>query len=84
MLLAFMHNPYGELSLKPLCEKLLNMPPTERDAVRDWLVAKGIARSGSKDWGAHISKAPGDLVGSYAQGDIMRAKALHDYLRAIA
>lgn len=82
MLLAFMHDPYGELSLKPLCEKLLGIAPTERDAVRSWLVAHGICSSNDKQWGAHISKAPGNLVGAYAHGDIVRTKQLRDYLRS--
>jgi hypothetical protein len=85
MLQAFLANPYGQLSLKPLCEQdPLKMPPVERDAVRDWLVANGICRAGSKEWGAHISKAPGALVGRYAHGDIIRAKALRNYFRALA
>src|SRR5262245_31602051 len=32
--LAFLLDPYGELSLKPLAERYLDMPPEERDAVR--------------------------------------------------
>jgi hypothetical protein len=83
MLLAFMHNPYGELSLKPLAQQLLNLPPTERDAVREWLVAHGVCRAGDKNWGAHISEAPGDLVGKYAHGDIIRTKHLYDYYRNV-
>lgn len=83
MLLAFFNNPYGELSLKPLCDKLLNMPPVERDEVRDWLVRHGYCRATDKNWGAYICKAPGALVGKYAHGDIVRAKALYTYLRAV-
>lgn len=81
MLLAFLSNPHGELSLKPLCEKFLGMPPEERDAVRDWLVSHGICRANDKGWGAHISKAPGNLVGRYAIGDVERTFKLFEYLR---
>lgn len=83
MLLAFMHNPYGQLSLKPLAEELLNMPPVERDAVREWLVARGICRPDDKNWGAHISKAPGKLVGTYAKGDLVRTRLLRNYYKAL-
>ncbi len=82
MLLAFLSNPHGELALKPLAEELLNEPPTERDAVRDWLVAHGITSSTSKSWGAHISKAPGDLVGAYAIGDVERTYALFNHFKS--
>jgi hypothetical protein len=82
MLMAFLHDPYGELSLKPLAERYLGIPPTERDAVRDWLISKGICRANQKDWGAHISKAPGNLVGTYAKGDTTRTLELFYFLRA--
>jgi len=79
MLMAFLTNPFGELSLKPLCERLLNMPPTERDAVQEWLIRHGIVRANDKNWGAYISKAPGDLVGQYAIGDVERTLKLYEY-----
>ena len=77
MLQAFLLDPYGELSLKPLAEKYLGMPPAEQDAVEAWLVRHGICRAGSKTWGAYISKAPGRLVGTYAKGDVIRTYHLH-------
>lgn len=76
MLLAFLVDPFGELSLKPLAEKILNEPPTERDAVREWLVSHGVCRSNDKAWGAFIAKAPGNLVGEYAKGDVQRTMDL--------
>jgi DNA polymerase-1 len=36
------------------------------------------------DWGAHIGKAPGTLVGPYAVGDVDRTKALFDHCYAYA
>ena len=80
MLLAFLANPFGELSLKPLAEQLLGEPPTEQDAVRDWLIKHGVCRSTDKGWGAYIARAPGDLVGTYAIGDVKRTLALFKYL----
>jgi hypothetical protein len=79
MLLAFLTDPFGELSLKPLSEKLLGMPPDEQDSVRDWLVSHGACRANDKAWGAHIAKAPGDLVGTYAIGDVVRTLKLYEY-----
>ena len=81
MLLAFLSDPFGELSLKPLSEQLLGMPPDEQDAVRQWLIAHGVCRSNDKGWGAHISKAPGNLVGTYAIGDVVRTWNLFEYYR---
>lgn len=78
MVQAFLLDPFGELSLKPLAEKHLGMPPTERDAVKDWLVAHAGVRASDKSWGAHISKAPGKLVGTYAIGDGARTLGLHN------
>ena len=81
MVQAFLLDPFGELSLKPLAERHLAMPPTERDAVKDWLVAHGKSKGG-KDWGKDISLAPGELVGTYAIGDVDRTLQLHDYFYA--
>ena len=77
MLQAFLLNPFGELPLKPLAEFYLGEAPTERDAVRDWLVANGVCRALDKSWGAHISKAPGDVVGPYAIGDVRKTMGLY-------
>lgn len=82
MVLAFLVDPFGELSLKPLCEQLLGMPPIERDAVKEWLIRHGVCRD-VKGWGAYIAKAPGDLVGEYAEGDVVRTVKLFNYLYPI-
>src|SRR5574343_240228 len=82
MVLAFLVDPFGELSLKPLCEQLLGVPPVERDAVKDWLIRHGVCRD-VKGWGAYIAKAPGDLVGEYAEGDVVRTVKLFNYLYPI-
>lgn len=77
MLQAFLLDPFGELSLKPLAETHLGEAPVERDAVRDWLISKGICRANDKAWGAHIAKAPGGLVGTYAMGDVRKTLNLY-------
>ena len=80
MLMAFLFDPYGELSLKPLAERHLSEAPTERDVVRDWLVRNGVCHANAKDWGAHISKAPAEIVGPYAIGDVRKTLNLYKYL----
>lgn len=76
------------LSLKPSAERVLGEAPDERDAVFDWLAEHGIInkpkiengrKKYQKDAGAHISKAPGDLVAAYAIGDLTRSEGLFDH-----
>lgn len=70
MFLAFLNDPdRSNVKLKDVADEVLGKAPKERDALRDWILASvpGAKRS---DWGAYISKAPGELVGKYAaQGD---------------
>jgi DNA polymerase-1 len=75
MVMAFLLDPHGELSLKPLAEQHLSMPPEERDAVADWLVAHKVCTV--KQAGAHISKAPANIVAPYAIGDVDRTYSLY-------
>ena len=45
--------------------------------MRDWLIShKIVTAANKKNWGKHISKAPGDVVGPYAIGDTDRTKLL--------
>lgn len=78
MLTLFLFNPdLRSFGLKAAAEDLLKMPPTERDDVRKWLIDNGVVSAqATKAWGAHICKAPGDLVGAYADGDVDRTEAL--------
>lgn len=73
----FLLDPHAAtLSLKPSAEKHLGMPPDEQDAVRDWLVEHRVIAA-NENHGAHIAKAPGDVVGRYAIGDVERTLKLH-------
>jgi DNA polymerase-1 len=81
MYLIYLDNPHApSISLKPSAARILGMPPDEQEAVRDWLYAHGACPSNTKEWGAHICKAPGDLVGTYANGDTERTEKLFDHL----
>lgn len=77
MYLLFLVDPHApDLKLKPSAERILGMPPEEQEEVRDWLVANKIVKKGVKDWGKFIAKAPGNLVGKYANGDTFRTLKL--------
>jgi len=92
LFLLFLNNPYSlDLKLKPASERLLGMKPEERDVVKEWVLAnvpemqRGYpwpktnhwGRKFKKpEWGAYICRAPGGLVGKYADGDVVRTKAL--------
>jgi DNA polymerase I-like protein with 3'-5' exonuclease and polymerase domains len=78
--LLFLVDPYANtFSLKPSAERILGLPPDERDEVQRW-VLNHIPGSKKSDWGAYISRAPGSLVGPYAIGDTDRTRALYDAL----
>lgn len=80
MYLLFLVEPHApSLSLKPSAERLLGMPPEEQDAVKDWVLANvPEAKKKPSTWGAYICRAPGKLVGTYADGDVLRTKKLFD------
>jgi DNA polymerase I-like protein with 3'-5' exonuclease and polymerase domains len=82
MFLLFLHNPHAmSLSLKPSADALLGMPPEEQDAVKQWLLAHGFIKTlKQKDAGAFICKAPGKLVGDYANGDVLRTWKLYELI----
>lgn len=79
MYLVFQEDPYGDLGLKPASERILGLPPEEQADLRDWIL-KNVPGATKKTWGAHISKAPFDLVEPYAIGDVVRTKGLYDAL----
>lgn len=80
MFLLFLANPYSDtLALKPSADHYLGLPPTEQDALKDWIV-KNVQGATPKNFGAYISRAPGNLVASYARGDVVRTRQLYDLL----
>lgn len=82
MYLLFLADPYSPtLSLKPSASRYLGMPPDEQDAVAAWILAN-VPEATRKTVGAFISRAPGELVGSYAIGDVVRTRRLFDLLHA--
>jgi DNA polymerase I-like protein with 3'-5' exonuclease and polymerase domains len=78
LLLAFLADPRSpSFELKPLGERYLGEAPTERDELQAWVVANvAEARRAKMRWGAYISRAPGELVGRYANGDTARTRGL--------
>ena len=76
---AFLAAPHAlSLSLKPLAEQFLGLPPEERDEVAAWLRERQIITKAQHP-GAFISQAPGDVVGRYAIGDVVRTWKLHQH-----
>lgn len=83
MFLLFLTNPYAyTFGLKPSAETILGMAPDEQTDLRDWILAN-VKEATAKDWGAYICKAPGELVGKYAEGDTDRTVALFEKLYPI-
>lgn len=81
LFMLFLHDPDAfSLSLKPSAQRLLGMDPEEQDAVIQWLLEHKIIQKNTKEKGAYIAEAPGDLVGKYAIGDLTRTRGLLKYL----
>jgi len=83
LFLAYLFDPReSSLSLKPLADKYLDMPPEEQDELRDWIlkhIYKGEKETKKNPWAAHIAEAPGKLVGKYARGDTIRTEKLFEF-----
>lgn len=85
MFLLYLDDPHQtELGLKPSSERILGMPPEEQDAVADWLlehqpiadVKISVSKNSDHYFGRYIAYAPGDIVGKYANGDVVRTEKL--------
>jgi DNA polymerase I-like protein with 3'-5' exonuclease and polymerase domains len=78
----YLQEPHAlTFSLKPTSERLLGMKPSERDAVKEWVLEHvPEAKKKPSEWGAYIWRAPGKLVGTYANGDVTRTERLHKFL----
>ena len=81
-LLAFLHEPHGELKLKSLAEAHLGEPPEEQDRVRDYVLAQRKAKNPlfagatKTNFGAYIAHCPEKLIAPYAKGDVSRTHKL--------
>lgn len=78
----FLYDPHApSLGLKESADRLLGMKPDERDGLFEWLVEHGILKKDQqKRVGENIWRIPGDVVGRYAVGDVVRTEKLHDFL----
>ena len=90
MFMLFIDDPnQEELGLKPSARRHLGLAPDEQDAVGEYLMTKVVkvggkkistAKKSSMYFGGYIALAPGDLVGTYAVGDITRTERLFELL----
>jgi len=88
MFLLFLTDPHAEsLSLKPSAERILGMKPEEQRKLGEWLVTnqvrlkeEGLLPLSEKitmsNFGKWICLGPGDVVGQYADGDVVRTYKL--------
>jgi DNA polymerase-1 len=67
----------ASLGLKQLAEKYCDMPPTDQRELNSWLIQRGLKP------GQDIAKAPGDLVGKYAESDTDMTYALYQYFKPL-
>lgn len=82
MILGFLDDPYAyTLELKPMATRYLGEAATERDELKDWIVTNvPEAKQKKSEWGRYICRAPADLVGRYAIGDVTRTRDLFKLL----
>lgn len=81
MFMVFLNDPHSpNLKLKPTAERLLDMPPEELDILREWCIQQKLITRAQKEVGHLIYLAPGDLVGEYAKGDVIRTRKLYEKL----
>jgi DNA polymerase I-like protein with 3'-5' exonuclease and polymerase domains len=80
MYLLFLADPYAStFSLKPSADRYLGMAPVEQDELKQWILSNVVGAT-PDNWGGFIALAPGDLVGRYAIGDVVRTRKLFDLL----
>ena len=87
LILAYLHDPRDDsLSLKPLAESYLDLPPEEQDRLKDWILENvPEAKRKPSSWGAYIQRAPGNLAAPYAKGDVLRTwKLFHFFMEFVA
>ena len=82
LILAFLFNPHVQsLSLKDLVVTYGLAEPTERDELKEWIIANvDEARRKKSTWGAYICRGPAALVGKYAEADVRLTSLLFEHL----
>jgi len=81
--MLYLADPYAaSLGLKSSAERWLNEPPEEQDVLKQWILAN-VPESKPSDFGAFICRAPVDIVGPYAKGDVHRTFGLFTHLRPL-
>ena len=81
LFLIFLDDPYAPtFSLKPSAHRILGIPPEEQDRLRAWILSH-VPGATPSNFGAYISKAPADVVGPYANGDVDRTWKLYERIR---
>lgn len=76
MRLAFLNEPRSrDLGLKPQAEQYLSMPPNELNVLKDYVLSH-IKPKRKGEWAEFIPQVPGNLVGKYAIGDVVRTERL--------
>ena len=82
LILAFLFDPHvPSLSLKDLVVHWQLDTTQERDELREWIITHvPEAKRKKSTWGAYICRAPGGLVGSYAEADARLTYNLWSFL----
>lgn len=82
MFLLFLHDPHApSLALKESAHRLLGIAPDEQDDLKAWILANvPEAKRKPSTWGAHIWRAPYQIVRPYHKGDLVRTGGLFDHL----
>ena len=82
LILAFLHDPHVQsLSLKDLVVTWGLDTPTERDELKEWIIANvEEAKRKKSTWGAYICRGPVELVGKYAAADVRLTSKLFEYV----
>lgn len=82
MIMAYLIDPREvSLALKDLAEKYCDIPPDDQIELHNWIrvnVAPRHPEAGTEP-GAFIARAPGDIVGRYAESDTDMTYALYQY-----
>jgi DNA polymerase-1 len=78
--LAFLRDPYErDMGLKPLGHKHLGIKPDAQDELREWVLTHvPEAKKKPSQWGDHMWKAPGHIVGKYAKEDLRITEGIYE------